>query len=274
MRTANLIVLAFEEVREGLSIDNVLADPSRTVQFLSRCRDLGLQEPDAWICKKLLGMRKHTPSEIKFSPTTVKPQLECFEVIAAAAEFALMHVRYRYGASADDILSNAHIGLRFDSLAKQLSPGWTPWHYRVAALRIRKSRHFETTERTSRKRMKLEAIAEEWRNFNSLGCLRPQTLPQAEGIFSLSLPNKQEQSFYIMHAQNMRTAFKPLANPGLLDSILAPLWAPVAERLQLRILLPPNGGPELMGFPMGLWERKLIEQRCPLFNWPIRSKAA
>ena len=58
-------------------------------------------------------------------------------------EFALVRLRYRYGASIDDILLDPDLGEKFEQLASELAPGLRDVDLRLGALYIRKTRHFE-----------------------------------------------------------------------------------------------------------------------------------
>src|SRR5262249_25414709 len=104
-----LIVRAFEDVRAGASIDELLWNKELAASFAGRCRELGLEVPHSSLIRRLMIVRKHSaryrehgivirPATRKAIPPRILP------VSAPVIEFALVKLRYRYGSSIDDIL--------------------------------------------------------------------------------------------------------------------------------------------------------------------------
>ena len=102
-----LVVQAFEDVRQGAATDAILWDRSLARAFAQRCRQLGLEASDAFLNRRLMAIRKaprrYEKHGISIAPATksethpsIVPQY------AHVIEFALVRLRYRYGASIDD----------------------------------------------------------------------------------------------------------------------------------------------------------------------------
>src|SRR5262249_8978129 len=99
-----LIVRAFEEARDGASVDELLWNKDLAASFVERCRALGLGAPCAAFIRRLMIVRKHSaryrehgivirPTTKRASPPRIVP------AYAHVIEFALVKLRYRYGSS-------------------------------------------------------------------------------------------------------------------------------------------------------------------------------
>ncbi len=146
--TDKIIVRAFEETRDGFPVDRVLADAALAEKFLRRCRQLKVLAPKHAIALRLLGIRKSPRKNLKIRKSWATEPKRDFSKYLFAAEMAITQIKYRYGASVDDILAYSQIGKEFDNLAERLYPGLTPLDHRLAALHVRKSRYCKPDERS------------------------------------------------------------------------------------------------------------------------------
>jgi site-specific DNA-methyltransferase (adenine-specific) len=130
------ISTAFENSRQGFSVDRVVADPALNLVFLEECRRLGLDAAPATLNRALLNLRKAGGlRRIKSKRTSFDDASYSF-----ASEMAVRHMERRDGVTLDDIISDPQLAAEFDRLAMALSPGFTPLEYRWAALGLRKLR--------------------------------------------------------------------------------------------------------------------------------------
>ncbi len=142
------IVRAFEETRKGFAVDRVLADPVLSAKFLRRCNELGITASDHAIALRLLAFRKSPRQNLRISKATAREPRRDFSAYLFAAEMTIAQMKYRYGASVDDVLAYPEIGKEFDDLANRLYPGPSALEYRLAALHVRKSRYCKSEEKS------------------------------------------------------------------------------------------------------------------------------
>src|SRR2546428_5833983 len=121
-----LVVRAFEDVRQGAATDALLWNRELAQAFYQRCKELGLQAPDALLGRRLLTVRKnirrYEEHGISISPATnIEPHPSIVPQYAHVIEFVLVKLRYRYGASIDDILLDRRLGEIFESQAASLA---------------------------------------------------------------------------------------------------------------------------------------------------------
>ena len=122
-----LVVQAFEDVRKGAATDAILWDRSLARAFARRCRQLGLEASDAFLNRRLINIRKnirrYEEHGISICPRDEeRPHPSIVPQYAHVIEFALVRLRYRYGASIDDILLDPDLGEKFEHLAFELAP--------------------------------------------------------------------------------------------------------------------------------------------------------
>src|SRR5437867_3876673 len=121
------VVDAFERVRRGAAPDELLWNKDLARLFARRCHDLGLDAPQAVLIRRLFNVRKNHsrykqhgivigPTTKKSRPATVAPEY------AHVIEFALVKLRYRYGASIDDILMDPELGDRLEAMVAEVVP--------------------------------------------------------------------------------------------------------------------------------------------------------
>ena len=177
-----LVVQAFEDVRQGAATDAILWDRSLARAFAQRCRQLGLEASDAFLNRRLINIRKnirrYEQHGITIAPATksethpsIVPQY------AHVIEFALVRLRYRYGASIDDILLDPDLGEKFEHLASELAPGLRDVDLRLGALYIRKTRHFEKKDLAKIEGLDLEVVEKAWSKPVSLAAVNPRQRP-------------------------------------------------------------------------------------------------
>lgn len=264
--TDRLIARAFQETRRGLPIDRVLADPALTDRFNQRCRQLGVAAPAAAVNRRLFRLRKSSGQYVRIPPATVKEPRRDFSPYLFAADMASAQIRYRFGASVDDILADPEIGQEFDKLAAQLRPGWTALDYRLAALYIRKSRYCQQQELTLFESLKSTDAEKTASDYGSLDRIDLQKIDPHDGIVGLVERTHSSRFLYISQAKSVQDTVAPFLNRTVFDSLANTFWSP---SLSLIYLIVYDIRERYRKATQSLWAKKLIHEKTPIFNWPV-----
>lgn len=135
---ATAVAEAFMAAHQGYSADRVLADPALNDTFLDNCRSLGIPgQPRDWN-HLLLNIRKRGGlTAIDTSRRTSKSRAGMDPYIFAS-EIAWRKLSQEYHCSLDEILCDPTLVSKFDSISKNIAPGFASFEYRWAALSLRK----------------------------------------------------------------------------------------------------------------------------------------
>jgi hypothetical protein len=262
------IIRAFEDVRQGLPVDRVFADPNLAASFFKRCRQLEVNAPQSALALRILRLRKSARIHRATAPR--EPRRD-FTPYLYAAEMASSQIRYRFGASVDDILAYPEIGKEFDKLAAQIQPGWTPLDYRLAALHVRKSRYCKPEERSlfeTIKTLRVEDVAKEVGALDTLGT--PVKFDKPDGIIGLVERTPHASRFlYLSQAKDMPDVI-PFTKKGMFDALANTFWSPSLSSIYLIIY---GIHEKFRNASQAVWTKKLIHEKAPIFNWRIRFKA-
>jgi hypothetical protein len=267
-----LVVQAFEDVRRGLAPDAILWDRSLARDFAKRCRQLGLDAPDAFLNRRLLnirkGIRRYEKQGISIAPATrsdthpsIVPQY------AHVIEFALVRLRYRYGASIDEILLDPSLGEQFEKMALELAPKLSNMDLRLGALYIRKTRHFEKRDLRSIEGLDVEVVEKAWSKPVSLAAVNPANVPSSPGLLELK---EEGRYLYISRNNDIRPAADQMRSGNAFDLVANGFWTPRLDKITLQFI----AGATVGDINIGVWEKRLIRDREPIFNWPIPQHAA
>ena len=267
-----LVVQAFEDVRGGLAADAILWDRSLARAFAKRCRQLGLDAPDAFLNRRLLnirkGIRRYREHGISITPATksdthpsIVPQY------AHIIEFALVRLRYRYGASIDEILLDPSLGEQFEQMALELAPNLSNMQLRLGALYIRKTRNFEKRDFARIEGLDPEVVDKAWSEPVSLAAVDPADVPSSPGLLELK---EEERYLYISRNSDIRPAADQMRSGSAFDLVANGFWTPRLDKITLRFVT----GATVEDINIGVWEKRLIRDREPIFNWPIPQHAA
>lgn len=267
-----LVVKAFEDVRQGAATDAILWNRSLARIFAQRCRQLGLEATDAFLNRRLINIRKnirrYEKHGISISPATrSEPHPSIVPQYAHIIEFALVRLRYRYGASIDDVLLDPDLGEKFEYLASELAPGLSDVDLRLGALYIRKTRHFEKKDLTKIEGLNVEVVEKAWSKPVSLAAVNPANIPSSPGLIELM---EKGRYLYISRNEDIRPAVGQLRTGKAFDLVANGFWTPRLEEITFQFVL----GAKVGGIGVGVWERRLIRDREPIFNWPIQHHAA
>lgn len=241
-----LVAKAFHAVTDARgdrgSSDIYIADPERNAAYLAKCRELGLHVSDYTLNKALLNARKNKElSNLNSVITSID-----YEEFAFASEFAATELKYKTGATIDDILCVPGLAARFDSIAQRISPGFKPFEYRWALLSIRKRekppQSLPMPEFTGHFRLVIDPVDQ---------------LPDVSGIYQLF---ENQRLLYVRSTEHLRHGIELHRNPKILRAVTEKLWETKPEDLLVSYAVFEDQ--QLLRDV----EERIIEVKKPLFN--------
>jgi site-specific DNA-methyltransferase (adenine-specific) len=241
---------AFLAVRGERSPDAVLANPTLNAEFLRQCKERGLSASPALLNSALLNLRKASDLQgIKSKRIVVRNQ----EDFRFASEIAVRFLERRDQVSLDQILCDPKRAAEFDVIASGLSPGFSPFQYRWAALNLRK-----------RKRLGPEvlgkAIQAETVVSRPAKDVRPEELPVRPGLYLLIGPR---EVLYVGECQNLRKRLGKHLDHSDNKALARWLWERGTTDLHVEYhVLPAAVGAHVRK----AMEVELIRSRKPVFN--------
>jgi len=244
------IIQAFGEVRNGCSVDRVIADPQLDRRFLRRCRELGLAGVDYDLNWVLMNERKR--GNLSHLPKTKRYTVKNIDEFEYASELAVRFLQEQKGVSLDRIICDPELAEEFDGYAVMLSPGFSPLEYRWGALRIRKA------GRLGGKAENADMIPQ----LDRLGRAASFRLGKVSAVGGLYLFSSKDERVYLGQTDNLRHRFERhmevSASRGLPDW----LWNTKKKPLQISVA-------ELPGVSRSdrqKMEVSLVKQLKPLLN--------
>jgi hypothetical protein len=266
-----MIVQAFEDTRRGLAPDAILWDKGLAQAFYRRCRELGLEGSEVVLGRRLLYIRKNSSrfkrDGLGIAPTTKsEPHISIVPRYAHVIEFALVRLRYRYGASIDEILLDPALSSEFEALACEVAAGLTSEELRLGALYIRKTRSLTQRDVEKVKSLNTRRLEAAWGTPIALEVLHPEDLPASPGLMKIAEPGR---CLYIAQSEDLRAAADQLRTGQALKVMANGFWEPDPKAITLQIA----PGAKIGSVPGSVWERRLIQEIEPVFNWPTEKKA-
>jgi hypothetical protein len=180
---------------------------------------------------------------------------------------AISQMRYRYGASVDDILAYPSVGMEFDTLCQKIRPGFTPVQYRLAALHIRKSRYCQEKDRTLFDELDASAADKLLSKEDTLDRIKPQQFAGEEGIVGIVEEAKRDRFIYLSETKNISELVGPFANEKTLKSVGNAFWTPILSAMRVYIY---RIAAHYLAATRALWAKRLIFTKSPVFNQPIQ----
>jgi DNA modification methylase len=248
------LLAAFRRAYDGFSLDRLVADPDLNAALADACRSLGLPgEPRTWNWT-LFGMRK--AGLLADLPTTRRTEFgweECQNYLFAS-EIAWRQMIDKGHESLDNMLCDPFLASRFDDIARQWAPGYTPLQYRWAAMKLRKS------AKQVRSRAELLTLAQFTEEI-PLDRNGGKKAPEQSGIYVVVARSNGEH-LYAGEASNLRQRFRRQFGPKT-----RPLWKEW-ESLTARYF------PTACGYTDRLaYQRRLIVKHRPVWNLPDLTSA-
>lgn len=268
-----LMAQAFEQMRDGYAPGRLLWNRSFARSFVDRCRQAGLKTPEDVLKRQMIAVRKD-PARfarmgIALSPTTKRethaaPRDECIPAI----EFALVRLRYRYGASIDDILLSTELGRQFEKSAQAIVGDASPEELRLGALYLRKTRKTTEAQRLlGQENVSSEMLEAEMVDVGCLSNLHAQEVPESRGILRVTEGPKY---LFVSRYKSLRASLTPFVDGSALEAMADRFWVPDRDEMHISTFV----GDEFGGLGLEQWQICLIYDRRPLFNWPVRPHAA
>jgi len=189
-RLASLIQ-AFGEVRDGYSVDRVIADPQLNRKFLRRCRELGLSGTDYALNWELMNARK--AKKLSHLPKTKSYTVRGTDEFEYASELAIRFLERTQNASLDKIICDPELAEEFDKYAERLAPGFSPLEYRWVALGLRKA------GRRSSRAQRIEEPALE--RLGRVASFRLREVPDTGGLYLFST---DKERVFLSQTDNLR----------------------------------------------------------------------
>ena len=265
-RSEKLILRAFEETRKGYTLERVLADPLLTGKMLRRAKEHGVEAEDHAVILRLFRIRKSPKGQSRLgNPTATEPKRR-HTIYEPAAEISLSQMRYRYGASVDDILAYTHIGREFDNLCQKISPGHSAVDFRLAALHVRKSRYCEKNERTLFDSLTEKKADRTLTRHESLKKFDPNRFRGMKGIVGLVEESEMERFIYLTGTRDVAETVRPFIRNEALQAVGNSFWKPSLSDIHVYTY---GMNDTLRNAPQLLWTNRLISLKTPIFNHPI-----
>lgn len=264
-------VQAFEAVRQGLAPDALLWNKQVLRAFCQRCREHGLNATDAFLARRLINVRKskgrYEKHGIRILPATVNdPHPSVLPQFAHAIEFALVKLRFRYGASIDDILLDHFLSDQFENLALGVAPQLSPQDVRLGALYLRKSRFLRKDDQTEAG-LDLANLDTSCSAPVPLSEVDESEVPAAPGLIEL---REGLRFLYIVCNESLRPTVHQFLSGNAFSIMESNFWKPKLADITLQYVV----GEKCDGVAMNKWERRLIQAKEPVFNWPMHKTAA
>jgi hypothetical protein len=261
------VLRAFGDIAQGYSVDRVLADPELSEKFYERCKALGLSASREAANRRLLVIRKNPRSRLRVPHVQRPVRLQNAMEFLYAAEFAMVELSYRYGATVDDMLANPKFGAEFDRIAATLEPKHSPVEHRLAALYIRKRRHFDSKRDRDRvTQVPLGRIANRWIDLGTLADMHLERVQNENGLLLVTESGDRERALYATEDNDLRRAAKPFAELGIYQAVAGYFWTPQPDQIRLSVAPLEK---KYFGFSRRDWLLKLIQTREPIFNLPL-----
>src|SRR4029077_10764318 len=174
------IIEAFLTASDGWSSDRVIVDPELNQRFCAECRDLGLPgRTTDWNWTLMLLRKAGKLNGLPKSRRTTFP-FELLDRYLFASEIAMRLLMDETSQSLDEILCDPELATRFDQLASQFAPDFSPLHYRWGALHIRK-RTKDWRQRSDNLSSNLKR--RDFQEFHSLRALDIERWNQVPGVY-------------------------------------------------------------------------------------------
>lgn len=246
------VTRAYLMVREGFSSDRVLADPALNVKFIRACRDLGLEDTVFHLNLALIGLRKHNKLKMKSKRSTVRDQWR----YAVASEIAARMIFYTHGSSVDTTLAHPVLVGEFDRLASSITPGYSSFEYRWAALNTRK--------KGANVKLRRQAIDQlHWSRHLAFDAW--DRMPHEQGVYTLF---EETTRLYVAGTENIHDSVESQQRIAtVLDS---ELWRPDPGRMSWQYVRMPQSTSD---YRFGV-VRSLVGRWEPIFNIPRGRKVA
>jgi hypothetical protein len=232
------------------SPDVVIADPELNARFLQACQDRGLAALPVALNLCLYNLRKSSALRgIRSKRVPMRGQ----EEYRFASEIAVRFLGRRDQVSLDQILCDPVRAAQFDEIAAQIAPGFSPFHYRRAALNLRKARKL-------RPELLARVAPPERVVIGKITDLRLAEVPRQPGLYLFIRPGGV---LYVGECQDLQKRISKHLDHSDNKGLARWLWEHGTGELHLEYQVLPKGTSTRVRKAL---EAELIHSREPLFN--------
>ncbi|HSZ58933.1 MAG TPA: hypothetical protein VK797_25055 [Tepidisphaeraceae bacterium] len=259
---------AFIKTHRGASPETVaMLDESLSSQFHSTARKMGFHASDADMNRRLINIRKNKARYERYGmvippATRITPHPSIVPQYAHIIEFSLARLRSRYGVSIDDILIDPDLTQEYEHMARAAAPSLSSLDVRLAALYIRKTRYIAKDVENVVRSLRTSQIESAFSVVGTLRDLDPNLVPADLGLIELL---ERDQHLYVSRNENLRSAVQQIGSQSTLDFMANDFWRPNPDTLTLRVF----AGKEFRKISVSQWQLRLIQEKRPVFNWPV-----
>jgi hypothetical protein len=241
---------AYLAIRGNASTDVVIADADMNKNFIAECRSRGLSDSAVVLNLCLYNLRKSGGLQgIRSKRTAVEDQ----EDYRFGSEIAIRFLERRDQVNLDQILCDPARAREFDGVAATIAPGFSSFHYRWAALNLRKQRKL-------RPELLGKVVAAERVVTSSVGDLDIALLPPSQGLYLFIEPTRV---LYVGECQSLRHRIAKHLDHSDNKGLAHWLWQHGATDLHIEYHVLPAA--TLTRVRKAL-EAELIRSRNPIFN--------
>lgn len=131
------VIEAFQQSADGRSADHLICDPELNATFVATCRKLGIEGHESMWNLLILRLRKSKRLP-KSTRSSGRLHFKDMDDYSFGSEVAMRLLSVDFGLTLENILCCSDFAARFDRIAADFAPGFSPFEYRRAALSIRK----------------------------------------------------------------------------------------------------------------------------------------
>jgi len=262
------IVVIFEHMRQGVSIDAFLADPVKSKNFVAKCRSAGINASHYQICMRLFAIRKTKGSSV-FRPTEMVTRADnLMDRYSPGVEVSLLKVSTETGASVDDMIAHPELGKDFVRIAKKISPGGTHREYRLCALQVRKNRTLGGKAGSQAVGLDPQMIEDRWLSLGRVGHLEGLALDvgPSRGLAEL---RHEEKTLFVLRSANLQDAVENVFLPAVVRGMIQHDWYGDNFTKDVTVRVAPSNALPKLATPKA-WELSIIAIEQPPFNWPVK----
>jgi len=257
---SHAIATAFRRTHDGRSTDDVIIDDELNARFVSACSELQLTLSAAELNRRLLGLRK---SGRLGRVTRVRVPLRDYEDYSHAAEIAARCMEDRYDLTVDRIFCDPARRTEFDAIAASIAPGFTPYQYRRAALRLRKTRQLRPEPVKRLEAFKADVQIRDASVYEA----DPELTPGSPGIYAFL---DDTGYLYIGEADHLRSRLKKHLSHSDRPGLARYMWEHGKGKIKLELFVFAPGTEGMRRKSRRAFEASLIASRSPRFNIQYR----
>jgi len=250
------VTTAFLQTHAGHSTDDVVISDELNDVFVRAAQNIVPGAKAADLNWALFGLRKAS----KLGRVTSKRMfLRDQEEYTHAAEIAARLMEDNYGMTLDRVMCDPVLRQQFDLFAQAIEPGYTPYHYRKAALNLRKVRRLrpELVKRIMPLGMQPNIIDA------AMVTADPTLVPSLPGIYMLY---DRTGCLYLGESENLRLRVKKHLDHSDNKSLARYFWAQDKELVKVEVIPFETGNLGAIKANRKVLEASLIKSRKPKFN--------